>query len=356
MELLGPSLLDLFLDCGHGFSLKTVLMLTDELLQALQSLHSQGILHRDIKPDNIVLGLQPSQDRFYLIDFGLSHAIPVSNQGKEMFQGNIYWASNNILMGRRAHCRDDLESLLYVLIFLFKKELPWYQRHDRNRTNVSVLQRKQRLTVKEICCGMPEAFATVLGKVRDLQWGEKPDYEGYLRLFREEMRVRRWAYDGAYDWKSLPKQNDEVCLDDLDIVRSGSSRYDTCEPRKSSHTYDRSVRRGSSPTPLKPRHLLTPSKPLLRRENSSITHKIAALHLHPERSPGRLMRVRRTLSDTPSPILPEKAETELISQGYDFRLKLIAVEGNDDTPERERPKLSVETRERLRKARYSGYS
>jgi serine/threonine protein kinase len=55
-ELLGPNLEDLFNDCGRNFSLKTVLLLTDQLIPRFQYIRSKGYIHRDIMPDNLLMG------------------------------------------------------------------------------------------------------------------------------------------------------------------------------------------------------------------------------------------------------------------------------------------------------------
>ena len=72
MDLLGPSLEDMFNYCYRKFSVKTVLMLGIELLTRLEFIHHRNYIHRDIKPDNFALGLNPRANVLYVLDFGLA--------------------------------------------------------------------------------------------------------------------------------------------------------------------------------------------------------------------------------------------------------------------------------------------
>ena len=72
IEMLGPSLEDLFVYCGRKLSLKTVLLLADQLIARIQTMHEKGYIHRDLKPENILMGLEENANTLYLIDYGLA--------------------------------------------------------------------------------------------------------------------------------------------------------------------------------------------------------------------------------------------------------------------------------------------
>lgn len=74
-DLLGPSIEDLYNLCDCKFSLKTTLMLFFQLLERMQHMHELKVIHRDIKPDNIMMGLGTASNIVHLIDFGLTRSI-----------------------------------------------------------------------------------------------------------------------------------------------------------------------------------------------------------------------------------------------------------------------------------------
>uniref|UniRef100_A0AC11CCE0 Uncharacterized protein n=2 Tax=Ovis aries TaxID=9940 RepID=A0AC11CCE0_SHEEP len=72
MDLLGPSLEDLFNFCSRRFTMKTVLMLADQMISRIEYVHRQNLIHRDIKPDNFLIGTGQQWKKLFLIDFGLA--------------------------------------------------------------------------------------------------------------------------------------------------------------------------------------------------------------------------------------------------------------------------------------------
>jgi serine/threonine protein kinase len=129
MDYCGYSLSSLLDICGGKFSLKTVCCLAIKLITVLESVHNNCVLHRDIKPENFLF--DPSTKKFYLIDFGLSKKY-IDRSGKHMarqenksFRGTLRYCSLNMHLGVENTRRDDLESFLYVMIYLLKGSLPW---------------------------------------------------------------------------------------------------------------------------------------------------------------------------------------------------------------------------------------
>ena len=86
MDALGPSLEDLLNYCGRKFSLKTILLIADQAIARIEYIHSKGFLHRDIKPDNFLMGVGRQGSILYTIDLGLAREFEYTEHTKQ-FEG-----------------------------------------------------------------------------------------------------------------------------------------------------------------------------------------------------------------------------------------------------------------------------
>ena len=210
IDLLGKSLEDLFNDIGRRFSLKSTLMLADMLICRLEIVHTKCYIHRDIKPDNFLMGRGSRRHMVYVIDFGLAklfrdprtHRHIPYREGKNL-TGTARYASINTHMGIEQSRRDDLESLGYVLMYFLRGSLPWQglKAHTKKQKYEKILERKISTSTDMLCKGFPPEFRSYFDHVRALRFDDRPDYDYLKRLFRELFFRKGYSYDNAFDWE-----------------------------------------------------------------------------------------------------------------------------------------------------------
>ena len=190
-ELLGSSLEKIASSkTFRKFSLKDVCMIALQTLDRLEFIHSKYIIHRDIKPNNFVIG-RKDPELIYLIDFGLSHKYKSSRTGKHiqfknlrLTYGSLRYLSINGNKGYEQSRRDDLESLGYMLIYLATGYLPWLKAENLDyetlKKYIIVYKMKKSITTEKLCAGLPKEMATYLNYCKELYFEQDPDYN-YLR-------------------------------------------------------------------------------------------------------------------------------------------------------------------------------
>ena len=211
MDLLGSSLEDL-LNKHKRFNMKTIISLAISMISVLKHIHSKGFIHRDIKPDNFALGYT-DPTKLFCIDFGLAKKY-VKKNGKHIsycenkkFCGTARYSSISSHKGREQSRKDDLESIGYLLVYLYKEKLPWQgiKNKDKNKRYELIGEKKDKTSVEDLCSGMPKEFTIFLKYVKNLDFDEKPHYSALKKMFYKLYQSRNYQ-DDTLDWQDDKKE------------------------------------------------------------------------------------------------------------------------------------------------------
>ncbi|CAD8197067.1 unnamed protein product [Paramecium pentaurelia] len=209
MQLLGKDLSYHFKQLKR-FTLKTALLIGIQLIDVLEKIHQQGVVHRDLKPENIVLGSGKDNGKIYLIDFGISkiykdannHHMPFREQ--RSFLGTTRYASIAAHLGHELSRKDDLESMMYIILYFIRGQLPW-----QNLQNVTDKERTKKvgemkiLMQNEIFRDQPKEFQKIFDYIRQLSFKADPNYKMITFELKKAADSLKLNLDGYYDWTEV---------------------------------------------------------------------------------------------------------------------------------------------------------
>lgn len=209
IDLLGSSLENMLVYCKYKFSLKTVLLLAYQMLQRVEYIHSKSFLHRDIKPDNFLIGKRKKHWLLYMIDYGLAKRYRDPRTGEHIkyrdrknLTGTARYTSLNTHLGIEQSRRDDIEGIAYSLIYFLRGSLPWQGLPAKTKKEKyeKIKELKLSIKIEVLCKGLPTEFAVFLSYCRALAFDEEPNYEYIHKLFNNLYEKKGYDKDCIYDW------------------------------------------------------------------------------------------------------------------------------------------------------------
>lgn len=226
--LLGPNLRNLFEYCGEKFDIHTIFLIAISILKKLEIIHKSGLLNNDLKLSNLAWGIIKNgkvinNKEIFILDFGLTTRFKFFNEWKKnnnkvnkddiihydmhdktSLIGNIKFMSIDVLLGKNPCPKTELESFLYLIIYLIKKKLPWSAIKGKNHEDKKnkIIKCHQRTTNKVLCNKIPYQIAYIYYNVIELKENEEPKYKYYLKILKEFLFLNKTADDIKFCWEN----------------------------------------------------------------------------------------------------------------------------------------------------------
>uniref|UniRef100_A0A5S6QSS1 Protein kinase domain-containing protein n=1 Tax=Trichuris muris TaxID=70415 RepID=A0A5S6QSS1_TRIMR len=191
-EHLGPTLAEL---CSANprkkFSDMTVFLIGIRMVEAVKSLHENGFVHRNVKPSNFAVGSSPDTN-------GEVH-LPRRTTN---YKGDSTFASADCLLRRESGRKDDLWSVLYIMIKMSVGRLPW----DSVVGTAEVARLKETISSTDLLMGCPNELDHIRKHVSSLNFFSRPDYDGMIKILDDGLLRRGGSRDSKLDWEIATDQ------------------------------------------------------------------------------------------------------------------------------------------------------
>ncbi|KAH7464870.1 Casein kinase 1-like protein 13 [Phytophthora ramorum] len=248
----------------------TAARLGQEILETLQQMHVKNILYVDVKPENFMLDTG-KENKVYCVDFGISDRyVTATGKHKDYKEGTVVgtptFLSMNCHNGATSSRRDDIESLLYVLIYLMRGDLPW-QQASSDAEGATI---KKATSVDQLCASLPREWSSMLKNIRDCGFEDRPDYDFFVqqlsKLGGEKGRTT------PFDWGSRKTSKA--------TAKAVASHESTTESpvRKRVKSVDEGVK--APPVPVKPKKVAPNEKKKATSRHSKTATKKATVPVH----------------------------------------------------------------------------
>lgn len=182
MVLLGQSLEDRFIESQRKFPFEDFSVYSKQILGILEGIHGRDVIHRDLKPRQILFGPASKNDELFIVDFGISMKYKdgshINYKEHCGFVGTSNYCSLYTHRGIQQSRRDDLESYCYLLAYFFTGTLPWFSNSVHNSEQIAGV--KEKVTGKELFGRGAKDLIDIFKYVKQLKFEDEIDYE-YIR-------------------------------------------------------------------------------------------------------------------------------------------------------------------------------
>jgi len=242
--LLGKSLENLYSESHGNFNIKDVCMIGIQILDRLEYIHNKNIIHRDIKPDNFVIGKNEDKNIIFMIDFGLAkrYRNPLTQEHipfrlTKRLTGTARYASVNALKGGEQSRKDDLESLNYMLLYFLRGSLPWQgvAGLTKGEKYKKIYHIKKNIGAEKLYENLPNEFKEVYLYIKKLEFEQDPDYDYCRKLFMDVIENRIGGiYDNYFTWcEEINSAKKNHIFNEMNINKSSNNNDESGKTVKS---------------------------------------------------------------------------------------------------------------------------